>query len=549
MKKNVLALSIATMVGGLGFAGAASAALAVAESGSGHILTIPYYTAQNGNMTVLHVTNTDDKNGKAVKVRFRGASNSDDVLDFQVFMSPGDVWTAAVSKGADGKAQLVTADKTCTLPAFTAQPDGTKATSFVPDRLTKKGWTDADKAEQTLEGYVEILNMADIASFGTDDYNLDQSPKSLFGAIKHKSGVAPCTSTILNGSLKWEKVAAATGPAAAVTAKKWLVGETTAGASVTDDAAGVTAGWKDVGLRAPSGTLNAQWYIQNVAQTTTYSGSANVIVADGATRAVFSPQKNGDAILTTADPLMTGNTGTAAATALIPPQFYDVPDLSTPYETTTTTAVLQAAALTNAIKRTSVSNQYATAVGVSAKTDWVFSMPTRRYTIAANYGTKAKVDEYNDTASVGSPAASKAVANDGYRVHSAVTGNAFTGGTNTSVNAGGQICLDALDATFWDREEQSRSDGAVFSPGTPDKFKLCGEVSVTSFTNDASAVGPKLTRQVVKAPYINGWGVVNLGVGSGVPMLGTAFIKLTNANATPGVSGTYGITWPHTYTK
>ena len=92
MKKNVLALSIATMVGGLGFAGAASAALAVAESGSGHILTIPYYTAQNGNMTVLHVTNTDDKNGKAVKVRFRGASNSDDVLDFQVFMSPARIY-------------------------------------------------------------------------------------------------------------------------------------------------------------------------------------------------------------------------------------------------------------------------------------------------------------------------------------------------------------------------------------------------------------------------------------------------------------------------
>lgn len=38
MKKNVLALSIATLIGGLGFAGAASAALSVSESGAGNIL-------------------------------------------------------------------------------------------------------------------------------------------------------------------------------------------------------------------------------------------------------------------------------------------------------------------------------------------------------------------------------------------------------------------------------------------------------------------------------------------------------------------------------
>ena len=113
MKKNVLALSIATLIGGLGFAGSASAALEVAESGAGHILLVPYYSAQEGNLSVFHLTNTDTTNGKAVKVRFRGASNSDDVLDFQVFLSPGDVWTGIVSKNPEtGLANLVTADKT-----------------------------------------------------------------------------------------------------------------------------------------------------------------------------------------------------------------------------------------------------------------------------------------------------------------------------------------------------------------------------------------------------------------------------------------------------
>lgn len=80
MKKNVLALSIAAMVGGLGFAGAASAnvivgdggdlaaalaakklttptatGLRMAEGGVGHALVVPYFNAQNGNASVLHL--------------------------------------------------------------------------------------------------------------------------------------------------------------------------------------------------------------------------------------------------------------------------------------------------------------------------------------------------------------------------------------------------------------------------------------------------------------------------------------------------------------
>lgn len=543
MKKNVLALSIAAMVGGMGFAGAASAALAVNESGSGHILTIPYYTAQNGNMTVFHLTNTDDKNGKAVKVRFRGASNSDDVLDFQVFMSPGDVWTAAVTKGADGKAQLVTADKTCTLPVDLNEG---KTVPFITDRLTKKGWTAEDKAAQTREGYIEILNMADIE--GTLTYNADKTPANFYTAIKHKDGVAPCTSSFIQDTLKWEKVVLST----TASSKQWKVGAFDADAAKAVDADG--DGWKDVGLRAPTGTLNAQWYIMNVEQTTTFSGAANAIKAGTGTKVVYSPQKNGDAVLVSADPLLAKFTD---GSSVIKPQYYDVPDLSTPYEDTNTAAnaLTQAKNLTDAIKVRSVSNQYATAVGVNAKTDWVFSMPTRRYSVAANYGTTAKVEDYAtaDAKQTTAAGASKSVVAPAYRVFSAVADNAFSFANEAKVvvNDAGQLCLEAEKATFWDREEQSKADGAVFSPGTPETFKLCGEVSVTSFSNDTSAVGASLTRQVVKAPYTNGWGnvVFTDDATKAVPMLGAAFIKLSNPQAAAGVSGTYGITWPHSYAK
>jgi len=494
MKKNLLALSVSAMIGGLGFAGAANAALNVAESGTGHILVMPYYNAQNGNMSVFHLTNTDTVNGKAVKVRFRGASNSDDVLDFQVFMSPGDVWTAAVAQGADGRAQLVTADTSCTLPQI---PAG--GVSFVTDRLSKKGWTDADKAEQTREGYVEILNMSDI-----------QPGSKLFTATKHVSGAgtAPCTATVLNATLSLTPDAA--------------------GAPLNLDGASVPG--KD-DLAAPTGGLTGQWYIQNVAQTTTFSGTAAAITADTATKNVFSPQKNGAAGLLTADPLMVGG-------ALVA-QHYDVPDLSTPYETATADAAAQAIALTGALAKTSVMNQYATDAGVFAKTDWVFSMPTRRYTIAANYA--ADVSQKVQPVTIGDT-----IAADSYRViNQDVTGNIFSTAGNTSVNDKGQICVTAQSSTFFDREERYQQDGAVFSPGTPTKTQLCGEVSVLAFSNDASVLGATVARQNVAAPYTNGWGAVTFGAAT--PVLGASFVKLQNANATPGVSGTYGINWAHSY--
>ena len=282
MKKNVLALSIAAMIGGLGFAGIASAdvirgtgaanlpagtgetltggkwsaaglpntdaqlrlsptntvGLSVSEGGTGHSLVIPYFNAQNGNMTVLHVVNTDTVHGKLAKVRFRSAANSDDILDFQVFMSPGDVWTAAVTEGADGVAALTTADGTCTLPALAKgvpQP-------FVTDRLSEKA---GNIANQTREGYVEIFNMADID--GLSMYGNGRTAKSaLYTAIKHVNGTAPCTDAVLNASL----------------------------ANITDETVA-----RAYGLDTPTTGLMGDWYIINVAQSTTFAGAATALTA------------------------------------------------------------------------------------------------------------------------------------------------------------------------------------------------------------------------------------------------------------------------------
>lgn len=500
MKKNVLALSIAAMIGGLGFAGAASAQLAVNDSGMGHMLLVPYFTVQDGNMSVFHVVNTDTVNGKAMKVRFRGAANSDDILDFQVFMSPGDVWTAAVVKGANDVAQLVTTDGTCTMPAI---GKGVPV-SFVTDRVS--GATDAAKAAQTREGYVEIFNMADIDGTVTGGKNTE-----LYTAIKHKAGVAPCTSSVLDKTLD------------------------------------LAPGTNDQGLVAPTNGLTGSWYVINVPQTTTFSGAATAIVATGTTNNVFSPQANAikaGTMLTTADPLFVSGVETLQA--------YDVPDFSTPYVAGFATAAQQASFLTGLLARSSVINQYATDEAVSMKTDWVFSMPTRRYSVAANYAAKdvSGAATTQGTADVTVAAPNLAGAKAAYRLFNAdVVG---TGGAkwfyagNTSVQDG-LICLTASSQKFYDREEQSQTSGAVFSPGKVSVLSLCGETSVLSFAS-GSVLGAAIAPKSVSASgtYKNGWGEVVFG-GLGAPVLGSAFLKATNPSASAGMSGTYGITWPHVY--
>lgn len=545
MKKNVLALSIATMVGGLGFSGAAMAAPAtfnVNESGAGIIQIVPYFTAQDGNATVLHVVNTDTTDAKAVKIRFRGASNSDDLLDFQVFLSPGDAWTGLANANAEGRLQLVTSDSSCTLPA-SVRTDGVTLAPL--DRLSNRLWDTAEKKHaQTREGYIEILEMATIPAH-TKTTGLT-AVDTLYTAVKHvkKDGKmqAPCTAsafTFLDSIKNGAFVGTVAAPAVAE--------------------AGTTLG-------APKGTLTASWYIMNVAKSTTFSGSATALqLAAGAAAGaavpaavpVYAPQKAQIASgLVTADPLI--------ASKIIDQQDFDVPDLSTPLLTGGTFAVAdaskQAANLSAALNRATVGNQFYQDAGLNAATDWVFSMPTRRYLVAANYDAEKYI---KGTVLDGVNAAGAAVASAGNtanyivrNAHATATANngtlpnKFNADANLTVNAQGQICVQANGQTFYDREEDSVQDGHVVSPGIAKKLNLCGEVHVATFGAE-SPVGASLAQTKITTGFGAGWGFVNFntGAGNGVPVLGSAFTAATNPNAAAGMVGNYGITWPHFYTK
>lgn len=158
-KKNKLAISVATGI--LGAVGVITTAQAVHVNtdGTGQVLLFPYFNAQEGYVTNINLVNSTDQT-KAVKIRFREGKNSNDILDFNIYMSPEDVWTGSVQTGDDGKGNkvgsLVTTDRTCTLPALASCDDGTcQATVPFTGHNLYKNVT----AEDTREGYVEIIEM------------------------------------------------------------------------------------------------------------------------------------------------------------------------------------------------------------------------------------------------------------------------------------------------------------------------------------------------------------------------------------------------------
>lgn len=541
MKKNVLALSISAALCGLGMVGSAHAVtdLGVAASvgaatelkanndGIGHNLIIPYYSTQGGNVTAITLTNTTAK-AKAVKVRFRGAENSDDVLDFQVFLSPYDVWTAGLSLSADGYASIKTDDKSCTKPAFPAGP-----VKFLTSRLSSE-----TNAAGTREGYVEIFNMADIATGST-----------LETAVTHVAGTpAGCDSAAFK-ALDTDKV---------------------------------TADFVAAGLTLPTTGLTANYILINTTTGTSWSGSASatqaLAVVGGALQPatgnlVYWPQKSdlattltaGVAGLSgwTADPLLIG------AAPIIPPTQQDLPDMSTPYISGLSTnagvnfnavgayaaandqfaAKNQSFLLTQSLAVQSVSNDFYASATIGGATDWAFTMPTRRYHVAVKYAGGPTIASTDYT--LGANGAGVNVASVGKL-------NFFKSGAGGNAElAGNVICITGVSVKAFNREEGTKdiTTSTTFSPSTANPaISFCGEAGVWALGQEVDAtgsavLGSNISRVVQGVPvnsYAAGWlNVATPGLtGLGLPVVGASFSKASSDPAK-----TYGWNQPHAATR
>jgi hypothetical protein len=154
-------LAAALTVAGIGSAHA----LNLNAAGLGQVLIYPYYTVNRNLQTLVSVTNATNR-VKAVKVRFIEGRNSKPVLDFNLYLSPFDVWTGvALSFGASGGASIVTSDTSCTVPRIVSSLPFLDSQFTGANRDWEPSTTVASLAsllgaiERTREGHIEIIEM------------------------------------------------------------------------------------------------------------------------------------------------------------------------------------------------------------------------------------------------------------------------------------------------------------------------------------------------------------------------------------------------------
>jgi hypothetical protein len=355
MKRN--SLTTALLAGLAGVAGMASTAnaLNINPDGIGQVLIYPYYTVNKGNQTLVSVVNTTNA-VKAVKVRFLEGRNSREVLDFNLYLSPFDVWVGAIqASGTTGPGRLTTPDTSCTVPAIPA--GGVDFRNFEYVNLTGLGGANLQdhpnslaalygSLDRTREGYLEMIDMGTL-----------QTGAGLTRLAEEATHVRP-------GNVG--STAAVPANCAALVAS-WTPGN---------------GGWADVGGQTNVGLPNGGLY----------GGGSIVDVANGTMISY-----NADAI----DGFYTNSTQPGA---LHTDPGFTVPDLGNCdngngncnvflFENVTGRAIELrfniAAGITNGwnafsslYMSDSVFNEYVTETGIASKSEWVITFPTKEFYVS-----------------------------------------------------------------------------------------------------------------------------------------------------------------------
>jgi len=518
IKRKLLGVAVASVLG-TGTAGAVH----LSETGTGQVALFPYYTTQaaNGNAfdTYISITNTTAF-GKAVKIRFREARNSREVLDFNIYLSPQDVWVGAVSAdAATGGAKITAYDNSCTVPVTSGgrniKTDGIPFRNFNYTNVTSLGGADnRDGAglglDRTKEGYFEVIEMGVPVLDIPAAYN-SASDISFPAAITHDAlGVpANCPAvvdawkrTVGNQDSFFDLNDRLDSPTGGILASAVLINPLTGSASTIEPT--MLADWSNVDIHS-------------------YPGTEAPTLADVAPSISFVYQ--GNAVLTST---------WATTTNFVDP----------------VSAVLM---------RDSVMNEYTIndTGSNSTRSDWVVSFPTKR--------------EYVD---VGVPAG-------GTTRTPFTTPWTYTSLDGTDGRSCEPVALTMYDRE--EGTLVSNPNGDVdFSPslpGTPVQGKsLCYETNVISFAPDGTdmdtyvgVLGSSVQRGIEGNPGDKyGWAVLGFtganaaneivaagvdfvddaGVAYyGLPVVGMSVTSRTGANIVPGVNANYGNSLVHKYTR
>lgn len=200
-----LGIAAAVAAASAGYVNVATAQPAVANNALGDLALVPYYTVNGDWITGIHIVNTSQQT-QVVKFRFRRASDSLDALDFNVVMSPNDVYAGFLSDDENGNIVWSAGDTTCTVPATT------NGVLTMP----------AIYREGAETGYVEIIGMGQpdsetapiaVAALHSTDATLTPADCSAVRSNFFANGVAGTTRGVVDNETTYQPGVAASSNA------------------------------------------------------------------------------------------------------------------------------------------------------------------------------------------------------------------------------------------------------------------------------------------------------------------------------------------------
>lgn len=207
--KNTLSLLAVAI--GLSLVSAAQA-VHVDRGGRGQALIYPYYSVQNGQQTLLSVTNTSSA-AQVMKVRIKEGYNNRDALEFNIWLPAYDVWTATIFALEDAAlpgegAAIMTSDRSCTSPLFSSTGLTLNGNPYVPFQNLTFSSTASDGGpsllSRTREGFIEIIATSDVGAplLAAITHNATTAIPADCMAVQHDSIVgSPAISSRPSGGL------------------------------------------------------------------------------------------------------------------------------------------------------------------------------------------------------------------------------------------------------------------------------------------------------------------------------------------------------------
>ncbi len=542
MKRNTLTTAVlAGLTGVAGMAGVANA-VNVNPDGLGQVLLFPYYSARGGNTTLVSIVNTTER-GKAVKIRFIEALNSREVLDFNIYMSPFDVWTAAVTGTDAGGAKMITTDTTCTVPYIFGNGGEQAFLNFEFTGARADGGPTG--IERTASGYIEVIEMGTLLAVPEKAPKLSD-PEIVAWVTKHVAGVPR---NCVPHTQAWTNYQGGTSPLP----WSWL----------TNSEFGF-----DTDQGASGGLFGAASII-NVAEGTMFSYNATAI--DGFFAAGDMDHVNpGDL-----EPDL------ASGTNAFSNVFVNGDVVSHNWGGLPANQLPTLQAVNAVLTQRQIFNEYVTDAEIGARTEWVMTFPTKRFhTDFGPTSTAAAIPPFTKTWT--NPAAGVSPSCEAFSFTTPRTDEEYyaTNGSRAFDREEGPGVTPDDPATPVPPVVSPRPPQTTPEVPPPDLFNLCREANVIRFSQIGEAVPTvsEILKEPARAaglgfsnfalPFDAGWVRFDLGqigvttnirrtlIGvntdggaqqrlEGLPVIGFAVTTYTNGQLAGGTLANYGGTFNH----